>query len=375
MMKTTLLTTFLALASLSSSSSQVDAKALLRGERSLENYGNNNHNDNHGCIGSAGYSWCASLNECLRPFETTCPPPSHDAHGCPAGAAFCAYTRLCQYPGTCYAGNPVIIPGGDVDQYGCRASAGLSWCAASQTCEMYGYCLSPVVNNPGSDRDQYGCIGSAGYTWCDSLQECIRTFDTVCPPLTPPVNNPGVPGGDVVDQYGCRASAGYSYCPSSQTCERYYDCRDNQPDGDVDAYGCRPSAGYSWCASRNQCIRSWETECFVPMDGGDVDIWGCRPSTGYSYCAYTEQCERPGVCENGGLCPPIYDPVCCVGQAEYNSGFCEAERAGYSSQDCVRGLCVGGISIPPFPPVYAGHHGGITGTGGGAVNGGGGSCR
>jgi len=25
--------------------------------------------DAHGCIGSAGYSWCAATNQCERPFE------------------------------------------------------------------------------------------------------------------------------------------------------------------------------------------------------------------------------------------------------------------------------------------------------------------
>lgn len=29
--------------------------------------------DDNGCIPSAGYSWCASLSECVRPWETDCP--------------------------------------------------------------------------------------------------------------------------------------------------------------------------------------------------------------------------------------------------------------------------------------------------------------
>lgn len=28
--------------------------------------------DEHGCIGSAGYSWCGNLNKCIRPWEETC---------------------------------------------------------------------------------------------------------------------------------------------------------------------------------------------------------------------------------------------------------------------------------------------------------------
>jgi len=32
-----------------------------------------NDSDEHGCIGSAGYAWCESLGECIRPWETDCP--------------------------------------------------------------------------------------------------------------------------------------------------------------------------------------------------------------------------------------------------------------------------------------------------------------
>ncbi|MDD5146422.1 MAG: hypothetical protein PHN39_01605, partial [Candidatus Pacebacteria bacterium] len=38
--------------------------------------------DEHGCIGSAGYSWCSAKNKCLRvweedcPITTTTPPPA-----------------------------------------------------------------------------------------------------------------------------------------------------------------------------------------------------------------------------------------------------------------------------------------------------------
>jgi len=29
--------------------------------------------DNHGCVGSAGYTWCSSLDTCVRTWETPCP--------------------------------------------------------------------------------------------------------------------------------------------------------------------------------------------------------------------------------------------------------------------------------------------------------------
>lgn len=38
--------------------------------------------DEHGCIGSAGYSWCEPKQKCLRVWEEPCEEPSGDAVGC-----------------------------------------------------------------------------------------------------------------------------------------------------------------------------------------------------------------------------------------------------------------------------------------------------
>merc|ERR1712086_722813 len=78
--------------------------------------------DENGCIPSAGYSWCPSLEECIRSFETDCPPAAPTD--------------------------------------------------------------SPIL--PGSDRDENGCIPSAGYSWCDPLKECIKSWETDCPGTTNP---------------------------------------------------------------------------------------------------------------------------------------------------------------------------------------------
>lgn len=34
--------------------------------------------DEHGCIPSAGYQWCDTLNKCVRPWETPCPTPEKE---------------------------------------------------------------------------------------------------------------------------------------------------------------------------------------------------------------------------------------------------------------------------------------------------------
>jgi hypothetical protein len=72
--------------------------------------------DEHGCIGSAGYTWCEAKQKCIREWEEPCAT----ATGTPAGVM------------------------------------------------------------PGSDRDEHGCIGSAGYTWCEAKQKCIREWEEPC---------------------------------------------------------------------------------------------------------------------------------------------------------------------------------------------------
>jgi hypothetical protein len=68
-----------------------EEKPLLGGDR-----------DEHGCIGSAGYVWCESLEECIRPWETECPEET--------------------------------IVGGDKDEHGCIGSAGYVWCESLEEC-------------------------------------------------------------------------------------------------------------------------------------------------------------------------------------------------------------------------------------------------
>jgi hypothetical protein len=74
--------------------------------------------DEHGCIPSAGYTWCEPKQKCLREWEEPC-----------TGAA-----------------------------------------AAATTTEAL----------IGGDRDAHGCIASAGYTWCEPKQKCLREWEEPC---------------------------------------------------------------------------------------------------------------------------------------------------------------------------------------------------
>ena len=72
-----------------------------------------NDRDEHGCIRSAGYVWCESLNQCHRPWETKCASSSGD--------------------GDLYLGENSVV-GNDEDEHGCDLSAGYSWCETSNSC-------------------------------------------------------------------------------------------------------------------------------------------------------------------------------------------------------------------------------------------------
>ncbi len=62
--------------------------------------------DEHGCKASAGYTWCETLKECIKSWETDCPP----------------------------AEGPGPETGGDTDEHGCKASAGYVWCEPLKEC-------------------------------------------------------------------------------------------------------------------------------------------------------------------------------------------------------------------------------------------------
>ncbi len=82
--------------------------------------------DEHGCKESAGYTWCESLQECIKSWETDCPPSVEG-------------------PG------PQI--GGDSDEHGCIASAGYVWCEPLQECVQPWETDCPTLEAGGPEAD------------------------------------------------------------------------------------------------------------------------------------------------------------------------------------------------------------------------------
>lgn len=83
--------------------------------------------DEHGCIGSAGYSWCEVKKKCLRPWEEKCENEN----------------------------NKILknAPGGQRDAHGCWSPSGEHWCATQNKCLKYtekcaNVATSTISNNP-----------------------------------------------------------------------------------------------------------------------------------------------------------------------------------------------------------------------------------
>jgi len=135
------------------------------------------------CLGSAGYSWCASKSKCVQPWVETCP----------------------DIPVV-----PMPVAGAPVPGQQCLASAGYTWCAAKSKCVQTWVepCTAPIGGEVPGDK----CLGSAGYSWCASTQSCIRTWETDCPVLMPNQIGGLKPGEQ------CLSSAGYSWCEAKQKC-------------------------------------------------------------------------------------------------------------------------------------------------------------
>jgi len=121
--------------------------------------------DEHGCIGSAGYSWSEEKQACVRPWE------EQDQVACTMEA------RLCP----------------DGSAVGRNGSNG---------CE-FDPCPDAGTTIVGGDSDEHGCKASAGYSWCEEKGKCLRTWEESCSPDS---------GGEVIGGNPGLANPAAEYC-------------------------------------------------------------------------------------------------------------------------------------------------------------------
>merc|ERR1719265_1569729 len=103
--------------------------------------------DEHGCIPSAGYTWCEKEKACIKPWEKGLGSEEAIRSHC---------TPTVQAPSTC----------GDCLE---RQQQG-------ENIACQNLCGSSNVVLAGT-KDKHGCIPSAGYTWCESEKACIKPWE------------------------------------------------------------------------------------------------------------------------------------------------------------------------------------------------------
>ena len=142
-----------------------------------------NDRDVHGCIGSAGYSWCAVKNKCLRVWEEKCevatttpivfPCPQY----MPPAPDFCTGGKI--IGGRKDANGCIMPPVCQITDVYCTADAmqcpdGTYVGRSGPECKF----VCPVI--VGGDKDIHGCLGSAGYSWCAVKNKCLRVWEEKC---------------------------------------------------------------------------------------------------------------------------------------------------------------------------------------------------
>jgi len=94
--------------------------------------------DEHGCIGSAGYMWNETMQECVRPWEVG------------------------------NTDNQDLMVGNDTDEHGCISSAGYQWCDLEKRCVKI-----------WEESKQIQCSLFDGI-WLNETKECEKISEKDC---------------------------------------------------------------------------------------------------------------------------------------------------------------------------------------------------
>ena len=252
--------------------------------------------DSYGCVHSAGYTWCAREEKCIRPWELS------KEQGISSDAQ--SINSYCSV---------------------CLASAGYSWCEKEGRCvrpwelakqhslslddkTFAEYCSGKL--DAIAKRDQHkkhhiqlkkdkkishesvfkstsqDCDAKSGYIWCARENKCSRPSDIL-------TGNPKI------------GPASFArYCSTQASIHKQLKGAPIEPlktiGGQVDEHNCFASAGYTWCQAESKCVRPWELAKEKKMSLTTMsDILSycsgnpCHQGTGYSWCAKENKCVRP----------------------------------------------------------------------------------
>ena len=215
-----------------------------------------------------------------------CPPT--DYKDCPVGSTGMLY---CRTKGKC-----IRYSTGEICPY-CKE--GEKWCYDDEgSCYLPigGYCENkdspPTTQQPeqpilGGDEDEYGCRPSAGYSYCESLRRCYRSFEEECPQCESGerwcFDDEGscyLPiGGYCEDKDGPSAPSGYGAEAVESETDELVLCANMRCDGP-----CADGEDGGVCCSslEDDCIECGDTEydneCYAIADGlTDDELDDCEP--------------------------------------------------------------------------------------------------
>ena len=159
--------------------------------------------DSHGCIPSAGYSWCDAKQACIRPWEENCTATNQTAQAATEAQAraFCGQPNV----DSVFICGPYVrvvssLMGGGSTFY--QGGAEIARCPVVSPDAMSGQCRQLLLGNNcaeqkvdcpqaaanasggspivGNQTDSHGCVLDGGYSWCGAKQKCLRVWEEPC---------------------------------------------------------------------------------------------------------------------------------------------------------------------------------------------------
>ena len=127
--------------------------------------------DSHGCLPSAGYSWCEAKQKCLRVWEENCTASIADFSACAAAGN----PVMESYPRRCSANGQTFT---EIIEHTCTAEESL---ATACTLEYNPVCGKSILNTGNAAYQTYGngCSACAAMKVVSyTLGECSGTIAT-----------------------------------------------------------------------------------------------------------------------------------------------------------------------------------------------------
>jgi hypothetical protein len=231
----------------------------------IENYGNDK--DEHGCIASAGYTWCESKQKCLRTWEEDCPAEEEEEEEvCSSATVLSKYDFENMILVDAEIGYPEI----DCSDGKCSWKGVIYSEPCGSNCSSNGsgqttFSLPDDFSNVILKMVQFD---DGGLIYINDKKvflrenECSKILQTDID-ITEYVHS----GQNVI-----KADV-YNTCGLSMSARAVIEYSTNSDDlgvvipttppiyGEADEHNCIASAGYTWCESKQKCLRTWEEEC------------------------------------------------------------------------------------------------------------------